>query len=147
MKLELSKCTFGCRSVKVLGHSGTPGGILASGGHIESDKNLCEPEDGAELSRFLGLADYFAEFIEDIANRSKALCDVLAGSGFNKRTPKGTKMSVPELDRKWNKEQYEAWEDLKDDPDDPQILVAPRRALSRKLMTDACSYGLGAVLL
>lgn len=60
MKLKLSRCTFGCRGVEVLGHSVTPGGIMPSKDHVEAIKNLRELKDGAELLRFLGLADYFA---------------------------------------------------------------------------------------
>jgi transposase InsO family protein len=110
-------------------------------------RGLAEPKNGAELLRFLGVANYFGAFIEDFANRSKALYEVLSGSGFNKKKPKGREVVIPEFEKKWGPEQRKAWGDLKADLSSPEMLVAPTRGAEKKLLTDASSYGVGAVLL
>jgi transposase InsO family protein len=147
MKLKLSKCQFGKRSVEVLGHEVSNKGIRPSAGHLEAIKRLQEPRNGKELMRFLGLANYFSEFVENFAARAKPLYDVLSGVNVNKKKRKYVPVYVPEFEKRWGQEQRAAWLDLRDELSSPRILVSPDRYAKKLLMTDASGYGVGAVLL
>jgi hypothetical protein len=147
MKVKFSKCHFGKRAVEVLGHEVTCLGIRPSAGHLEAIRRLQEPQNGKELMRFLGLANYFAEFVENFAKRAKPLYEVLSGCAVNKRKAKQLPVYVPEFEKKWGKDQSEAWLDLKTELSSPTILVSPDRYAEKLLMTDASGYGVGAVLL
>jgi Reverse transcriptase (RNA-dependent DNA polymerase) len=101
MKLKLSKCSFGKRSVEVLGHEVTSLGIRPSAGHPEAIRRLQEPQNGRELMRFLGLANYLAEFVENFAKRAKPLYDVLSRCAVNKKKAKNLPVYVPEFEKRW----------------------------------------------
>jgi RNase H-like domain found in reverse transcriptase len=91
--------------------------------------------------------NYFAAFVDDFAHRAKPLYDVLQGSGCNKKKPRHRSVEIPKFSEKWGSAQSDAWLDLKQELSNPTILVAPKRGFDKKLMTDASSYGVGAVLL
>eukprot|EP00171_Calliarthron_tuberculosum_P011706 IDg11706t1 len=146
-KLKLSKCEFGTKTATVLGHTVTPDGIKPSNSHVQAINDLQEPKNGAELLRFLGLMNFFADFIEDFANRAKPLYELLEGSGFNKKKAKSKPVVIKEFEKKWGSDQAKAWADLKMDLCDPRILVSPKNGAEKRIMSDASSYGLGAVLL
>jgi hypothetical protein len=101
MKLKLSKCSFGKRYVEVLGQEVTSLGIRPSAGHLEAIRILQEPQNGRGLMRFLGLANYFAEFVENFAKRAKPLYDVLSGCAVNKKKAKKLPVYVPEFEKRW----------------------------------------------
>jgi hypothetical protein len=100
MKLKLSKCSFGKRSVEVLGHEVTSLVIRPSAGHLEAIRRLQEPQNGRGLMRFVGLANYFAEFVENFAKRAKPLYDVLSGCAVNKEKAKNLPVYVPEFEKR-----------------------------------------------
>jgi hypothetical protein len=100
-------------SCGVLGHEVTCLGIRPSAGHLEAIRRLQEPQNGNELMRFLGLANYFAEFVENFAKRAKPLYEVLSGCAVNKRKAKHLPFYVPEFEKRWGQDQSEAWLDLK----------------------------------
>jgi hypothetical protein len=147
MKLKLPKCQFGKRSVEVLGHQVTPLGILPSEGHLSAVKTLQEPSNARELMRFLGLAKYFKELLEDFSHRTKRLYDVLRGTNVDKKKSKRVSVFVPDFEKKWTKLQRDAWQYIKDDLSSPTILTSPDRYADKMVMTDASGYGIGAVLL
>ena len=146
-KLKFSKCVWGTDEATVLGHKVTPQGILPSDEHVRAIRQLNEPTNGTELLRFLGLMNFFGSFIQDFAHRSKPLYEVLEGSGFNKKKPKRKPVKIHDFDKKWGEAQKSAWKDLKDDLSNPQFLASPKDGASKKVMSDASDYGLGAVLL
>jgi hypothetical protein len=51
--------------------------------------------------RFLGLANYFAEFVENFAVRAKPLYEVLSGVDVNKKKRKYVPVYVPEFEKRW----------------------------------------------
>jgi hypothetical protein len=67
----------------------------------------------ARLMRFLGLANYFAEFVENFAKRTKHLYEVLSGCAMHKRKAKQLPVYVPEFEKRWGQDLREAWLDLK----------------------------------
>eukprot|EP00171_Calliarthron_tuberculosum_P002219 IDg2219t1 len=147
VRLKLSKCTFGVREVEVLGHKVGPGGVKPSDKHVKAIRELVEPASVDELMRFLGLANYFSIHVDHFSELAKPLYDVLKGTGFSKKKRRGKILNVPDWNSRWGSLQVEAWQTLKDALSDPQILVAPKRGLPKKVMSDASSYGLRGVLL
>ena len=147
MKLKLRKCRFGTHRAEVLGYVVDRDGIRPSSAHIAAIKDLKEPQNGAELLRFLGLMNYFGDFIEDFAGRARCLYQVLEGSGFNRKKRRAQSVAIKEWGRKWGEEQRNAWMGLKEDLSSPTVLASPRRDAVKKLMTDASNYGVGGVLL
>ncbi len=63
--------------------------------------------------------NFFADFIEDFANRAKPLYSLLQGSGFNKKKSKRKPVVIPDFEEKWGPDQAKAWADLKMDLCDP----------------------------
>eukprot|EP00171_Calliarthron_tuberculosum_P022965 IDg22965t1 len=147
VRLKLSKCNFGVRSVEVLGHLVDENGLHPSTKHVEAIHQLVEPASGDELMRFLGLMNYFSDFIDHFADTARPLYSVLIGTGFSKKRKRGQKLITPDWDRRWGEEQREAWKSLKGALSNPEALMAPKRGAPKKIMTDASSYGLGGVLL
>lgn len=147
IRLKLSKCSFGVRSAEVLGHKIDSEGIRPSQAHLEAIERLTEPASGSELMRFLGLVNFFSDFIDHFAETAAPLYEVLKGTGFSKKRKHGQKFRIPDWHRRWGSQQKRAWQELKGSLSDPEILVAPVRGLPKKIMTDASSYGLGGVLL
>jgi hypothetical protein len=85
MKLRLPKFHFGKRSIEILGHQVIHMGILPSEGHLSAVKNLMERKNAEEFMRFLGLANYFKELLEDFSHRTKPLYYILRGMNVNKK--------------------------------------------------------------
>lgn len=146
-RLKLSKCKFGSRSVEVLGHRVDKDGLHPSAGHVESIKSLVEPASGDELMRFLGLVNYFSDFVDHFAETAKPLYEALKGTGFSKKRRHGQRLVFKDWDSRWGEAQKDSWKQLKDALSDPEMLTAPLRGAPKRVMTDASSYGLGGVLL
>ena len=97
--------------------------------------------------RFLGLTNYFSWMVDHFSHVATPLYDDLTGTGFSKRKRPGQKLRIPDWIARWGSCQRDAWQQLKDSLSDPQVLMAPVRGASKKVMTDASSYGVGGVLL
>ena len=72
------------------------------------------PADGEELVRFLGLANYFSDFIDHFAETAKPLYDILRGTNFSKKKKRGERFVIKNWDEKWGHDQKEAWNELRD---------------------------------
>jgi len=97
--------------------------------------------------RFLGLVQYFADFIDHFAETAAPLYIVLKGTGFSTKRRHGQRFFIPDWNERWGERQTRAWEEIKDALANPEILAAPRRGAEKRVMTDASAYGLGGVLL
>ena len=148
VKRKLSKCSFGCRSVQMLGHEVTSNGLKPSERHVAAIKALTIPHNGTELLRFMGVVNFFADFIPHLAERMQPLTDMLVGSGSNsKKRYKHAKIHLPDWDTKWGPLQKAEWRDLKDELSNPMMLACSGPTVRRRVMTDASDYGLGGVAL
>ena len=147
IRLKLSKCNFGVRKAEILGHRVNSEGIQPSEAHVEAICNLVEPASGTELMRFLGLVNFFSDFVDHFAETAAPLYEVLKGTGFSKKRKHGQKFKIHDWDMRWGEVQRRAWQALKGALRNPEILAAPKRDMQKKVMTDASSYGLGVVLL
>jgi hypothetical protein len=88
LRTKLQKCVFGKVRVTVLGHLVSLGEILPGEEHQNAMANFREPRNGTDLLRFLGVLNFFGEFIEDGTTRMAPLYDVLIGTGWNKKKKK-----------------------------------------------------------
>ncbi len=101
VRLKFSKCQFGVRSAEVLGHLVDENGLQPSVGHVRAIRALVEPASGDELMRFLGLVNYFSDFVDHFADSARPLYNVLKGTGFSKKRRRGHKLIIPDWDQRW----------------------------------------------
>ena len=147
VRLKLSKCEFGARWAEILGHVVDEQGLRSSDKHTKAIRALVEPRSGDELMRFVGLVNYFADFIDHFAETAAPLYEVLKGTGFSKKRRHRQRLIIPDWDERWGHPQRKAWLELKLALSNPEVLAAPVRGASKKVMTNASSYSLGGVLL
>jgi hypothetical protein len=110
LRIRLQKCAFGRSIAKFLGHVVTFGKIVPGDEHRNTIANFREPRSGTDLLRFLGILNFFGEFIEDSARRMKPLYDVLSVSGWNKKKKKRDRVYTSEWHIRWGSDQRKAFE-------------------------------------
>lgn len=130
LKLNKTKCSFFLPSIKFLGHEITREGILPDEEKIIKVKNFPTPHNLRTLRGFLGLASYYRKFIDQFSAVAKPLNKLL-------------QKNVPYV---WDKEQQQAFEQLKEYLITAPILQHPKFDQPFYLHTDASGSGLGAVL-
>jgi RNase H-like domain found in reverse transcriptase/Reverse transcriptase (RNA-dependent DNA polymerase) len=64
---KMKKCTWGKHSVRYLGHIIGNGKLLADDDKVKAIREWKRPTTGKELQWFLGLVNYYREFIQDLA--------------------------------------------------------------------------------
>lgn len=77
MKFNWSKCKFGVKEVKYVGHIFTSGGIKPDDSKVKAIKEMPVPKNAQDLRRFLGLTTYLGKFITNLAERTvnlRAFC-------------------------------------------------------------------------
>ncbi|CAF1393237.1 unnamed protein product, partial [Rotaria sp. Silwood1] len=126
---KASKCDFCRKELKYLGHIITPDGIKPDPGLIDSVKLFPQPTRLKDIQSFLGLTGYYRKFIKDYAK--------IRSHQKSKRPPNNIE---------WSVECTIAFERLKTALTQAPILRAPNFNEPFILETDACDYGLGAVL-
>lgn len=147
MRVKFSKCAFGKKQVDILGHSVSFNSIKPSDSHIDAIAELREPTNGDALARFIGLANYFAKHISDIASKLQPLQSVLNGTSWNVKKPKRRPIYIADWDQRWGKQQRAAWAALKMDLARPHVLAAPRHGAAKRIEVDASDAAVGGVLL
>jgi RNase H-like domain found in reverse transcriptase/Reverse transcriptase (RNA-dependent DNA polymerase) len=148
LRFKLEICKFGCREVEILGHKVQHGEIRPSDPHVQAIQNFPEPSNVTELLRFLGLVNFFGNYVGHLADKACPLYAVLNGPCWNKKKQrKGYKVRTADWDIRWGSEQRQAFLELKDVLASPEFSAPPRDGAERKLVTDASQYGLGVILL
>ncbi|CAF4769933.1 unnamed protein product, partial [Rotaria sp. Silwood2] len=137
LTLKASKCDFCRKKLKYLGHIITPDGIKPDPGLIDSVKLFPQPTRLKDIQPFLGLTGYYRKFIKDYAKISKPLLAKIRSHQKSKR---------PTNNIEWSVECTTAFERFKTALTQASILRAPNFNEPLILETDACDYGLGAVL-
>ena len=97
---------------------------------MKSVEEFPTPQNKTDVRSFIGLTSYYRRFIENYASRSKPLVDLT----------KKKRLFV------WTKDAEFAFQDLKQCLMSAPILQCPDFGRPFKLYTDACDYGVGAVL-
>jgi RNase H-like domain found in reverse transcriptase len=72
--------------------------------------NFKEPWNAPELLRFIGLVIFFGEHVESAADRLAPLCEVLKGTGWNRKKRKKHKVMVADWAERWKKPEFRAFE-------------------------------------
>jgi hypothetical protein len=130
LKLKLKKCLFAQTSMIFLGFKVTGEGITADPRKVEAMVNYPTPKSKLNIQETMGLFQYYKRFVPDFARIAIPLYQL-------------TQKDVP---FEWNSERDCAFKMLKAYLSTPPILAYPDFELPFILLTDACHYGLGAIL-
>ena len=128
---KLSKCKFGLSETKFCGHIVTRQGIKPNPVKVQVLQDWPAPDSKDALRAFLGLAQYFAKFIPAYASMTTCL-QVLMRKSANWH---------------WSDACQQAFENVKQAMLHEPCLAIPNADLPFEVVTDACSTGIGAVLL
>jgi len=130
LKVKPQKCTFGRSAVDFLGHHVTADGITPMDSKLDAIYKACAPRTITELRAFLGLTNYYRDYIVHYATISDPLYVLLR---------KGTPWF-------WEAEQDAAFQALKNAFRSAPLLAHPNDNDLFILDTDASLEGIGAVL-
>ncbi|XP_065190667.1 uncharacterized protein K02A2.6-like [Sycon ciliatum] len=130
LKLKKSKCMFFSDSVQYLGFKIDASGLHATDEKVQAVQNARAPTNVTELKSFLGLVNYYGQFIENLASLAQPLYDL------QKRNTVW----------KWQAPQQQAFRALKSALSAPPVLVHYSPSLPLRLTCDASGTGIGAVL-
>ena len=136
LKLKLSKCTFFATEVKFLGHVIGRQGIKMDPEKIEKVLNWPIPTSVKELQSFLGLVNYYRDFVKRYAALSQPLY-ALAATKVGKK-PKFTEIFL--------EEHVKAFEELRIAVTTGPMLYYPDFAKPFRLTSDAHPHGVAAIL-
>ncbi|RXN13010.1 GTPase IMAP family member 8-like protein [Labeo rohita] len=129
--LNVEKCKLSKRKVHFLGHIISAEGISPDPMKTAAIRNMTEPSNVSELRSFLGMVNQLGRFIPQLADKDKALRDLLSKKNC----------------WIWGMEQAKAFQTLKDSLSSPPVLAIYDTNRDCKVSADALPYGLGAVLM
>ena len=130
LRVKASKCHFGAKNVRYLGHVVSAEGVHTDPAKIESVKRIATPQNVAQVRSFLGLAGYYRKFIHNFATLTYPLVEL-------------TKKGKPFC---WTKVHDTAFSTLKANLCSTPVLAFPVLDRQFVLQTDASDVGLGAIL-
>ena len=130
LRVKASKCRFGAKTVRYLGHVVSAEGVHTDPAKIESVKRIATPQNVAQVRSFLGLAGYYRKFIHNFATLTYPLVEL-------------TKKGKPFC---WTEVHDTAFSALKASLCATPVLAFPILDRQFVLQTDASDVGLGAVL-
>ncbi|KAK6184246.1 hypothetical protein SNE40_006752 [Patella caerulea] len=131
LTLNKSKCSIGKSEIKFLGQIVSEQGIRADLDKISAIKNFPQPQDVSDIRRLLGMVNQLSKFIENLAEITKPLRDLLC------------------IDNAWiwDKAQENSFQNIVKVLTDTPVLALFNPGLNTKISADSSSYGLGAVIL
>ena len=130
MRLRLDKCEFFKSSVEYLGHYISAEGVHTTKSKVTAIQEAPAPKDVQELRSFLGLLNYYAKFIPNLASLLYLLHALL-------------KKGQP---WRWTQTCEDVFKKAKEQLSTAPILVHYDPTLPLCLAGDASAYGVGAVL-
>ena len=130
LRLKQSKCGFLLLSVDYLGHRISEKGLQPAEGKVKAISEGPAPTEASPLRSFLGLINYYAKFLPNLATTLAPLYQLLQ---------KGKQWA-------WGKSQQQAFEEAKRQLTSQNFLVHFDPSKELLLCCDASPYGIGAVL-
>ena len=130
LKLKPKKCELFQREVIFLGHRVSGEGVAPNPAKIQEVQGWATPADRKQLESFLGLANYYREYVKGFAEVAAPL-----------HALKGGKQPFS-----WGEEEQTAFEELKKRLTEAPVLVYPREGGGFILDTDASDKAIGGVL-
>ena len=76
MTVNGDKCGFGLTVLKFFDHKLSSDGVSPSEGKIAAIIDARPPEDASEVRLFMGLVQYFAKFMPDMASTARPIEDL-----------------------------------------------------------------------
>jgi len=129
--LKLSKCEFAKSELEYLGHTISSQGVSTEQSKVQVVSEWPVPQSVKDLRGFLGLTGYYRRFIQHYAMISRPLTSLLK---------KGVQFQ-------WTPGTQEAFTLLKTSLINAPVLAVPNFQLPFVIETDACDFGIGAVLM
>jgi transposase InsO family protein len=130
LTLKMKKCHFGQEKVRLLGYNISAEGISAQEDKVAAIRDMDPPTDVKALQRFLGMANYYRQTIQNYADIAEPLVRL---------TRKGELFY-------WGEDQHKAFNALKAALTSDKVMAYPDPKLPYKLFTDASSVAIGAIL-
>ena len=130
LALNRDKCQFKMSHLKFMGHVLSSRGIGPANVKVKAVVDAREPTNAAEVRSLLGLVNFTARFIPDLATVSAPLCQLT----------KSGESSV------WGPEQQQSFDELKKRLSSAETLGYFDKNAQTKVIADASPVGLGAVL-
>lgn len=126
LHLQPKKCHIATDSIRYLGHIIDGRTVKPDPDNIRAVEKVAEPKNVKQVHSFLGLCNYYRRFVKDFSRISRPLTELTkTGKAWN-----------------WSEECQTAFELLKRCLTSRPVL----RHLPVEVHTNACSYGIGAVL-
>lgn len=135
LSLNVSKCVFGQPTVKYLGHLISSEGSIPLPERVEAIKSYPKPANIDELRRFLGMLNFYRNFLPHAAPIQSPLNACITGAKKNDKRP------VP-----WDPASEEAFEKSKELLANATLLSHPLENATLALQCDASDTAMGAVL-
>lgn len=133
LKLKPSKCEFLKSECRYLGHVVSAKGISTDPSKVEKVTHWKTPENGTELSSFLGFASFYRRFVKNFSGIARPLQDLLKSANAGKAYV-------------WSSEADAAFNQLKEKLTSAPILAYADHSQPYVLHVDSSGTGLGAVL-
>ena len=130
LKIKLEKCKFLATEVHYLGHVVSEQGVRPDPTKTKCIAEYPTPKNADELRSFLGLASYYRRFIKNFAKTANNLYRL-------------TITSTPFI---WLPAHENSFQELKKKLISAPTLAFPDFSKPFKVETDACDYGIGAIL-
>ena len=131
LKDKFSKCQFAQRKLAFLGHEISAEGVATDASKVQAVKSWEVPKNVKEVRSFLGFVGYYRRHIRDFGIISRSLFDLLKkGAVFV-----------------WTQQTEEDFQTLKKALISAPVLALPNFQVPFEVETDACDYGVGAVLM
>lgn len=142
LKLSPKKCNLFMKKVKYVGHIVSEAGIETDPDKVQKVIDWPTPTTPEEIRKFVGFIGYYRRFIPNFSKISKPLTEMMPKVS----SAKDKKNKQKKKEFRWDKEQQDAFENLKKLLTTPPILGFADYELPFELHTDASKLGLGAVL-
>ncbi|KAJ0171192.1 hypothetical protein K1T71_013391 [Dendrolimus kikuchii] len=131
LRVNFSKCRFGCSTIKYLGHLITPVGLKVDPAKIAPIVQSPAPKNLKHLMTFLQTCSWFRRFIPNFSEISEPL----------------TRLTRKKAEWVWKNEQETAFQQLKTRLTTAPILRQADETKPYTIKTDASNYAIGAVLM